>query len=196
MTSPTGKAESTCPQNQPSLAQTQLPVHTSYRTGTCHYFDPRPGSCRPPGSAPRTRDLYPSCRRSPPPSPPRSPRPLGAPARNPAHLPSDAVLGPFQQNLHTPTCPEPPTTKCTKAPCGQRRGTRASRKTQVTEQTQNCPHASRSIPAARWGFPLLESGGVPRGSPVPFTGRPETRGPGPRRPFHSRGPGHRGTRTH
>ena len=70
LTSPSGKAESTCPQNQPNLVQTQRLGNRSYRTGTCHYYDSGSRTCPQLGSCPRAHDLYPGRPRSPLPNPP------------------------------------------------------------------------------------------------------------------------------
>ena len=84
----------------------------------------------------------------------------------------------------------------------RRRGRGYKRQRAGKPKSQNKPRTAHALP----GRYLLSPSGVvrassrkngdPRGSPVPFTGRAEARRRGPRRPFHSRGPGHWGARTH
>lgn len=116
MTSPKGNAESTCPQNRPKLAQTPLPVHAGYRTGTCHYPDREPGDCRPRRSTPPAHVTFTPTTRGAPGPPPARP---GAP--NPALLPGGDNLASYQQKppqTHVPRAPPTTTTKRTKAASG------------------------------------------------------------------------------
>ncbi|XP_073756984.1 uncharacterized protein [Callorhinus ursinus] len=112
LTSPKGKAESTCPQNQPKLAQTRRRVHA----GTCHYPDPKPGDCRPQRSTtpPAHVTFTPTTRGAP--WPPRARLP-GPKPRPPPQGPQPRVL-PTKTSTN-PRAPRPPTTKCTKAAGGE-----------------------------------------------------------------------------
>lgn len=129
-----------------------------------------------------------------------------APARRahgpetPPSSPAATTSRPTNKTSTNPRAPRPPPPNAQRLRAGTRLQTTASWETQVTKQTQNC-HAlpRRYLLFTKRGCPRLEGmgSGDPRGSPVPFTGRAETRRPGPRRPFHSRGPGtHWGARTH
>lgn len=196
MTSPKGKAESTCSQNQPKLAQTRRPVHAGYRTGTCHYPDPERGDCGPQlSTTPAHMTFTPTTRGVPLAPARRAHRP-----ETPPSSPAATTSRPTNKNLHKPTCPAPPTTKCTKAAGGEETANDCqlgdpSHKTNPELPTR-FPAATCSSPSGVVRAWRRMGSGDPRGSPVPFTGRAETRRPGPRRPFHSRGPGHWGARTH
>lgn len=192
MTSPSGKAESTCPQNQPNLVQTQRLGNRSYRTGTCHYYDSGSRTCPQLGSCPRAHDLYPGRPRSPLPNPPPA-RSAALRPRPPPGRRQSRLLPTKSPQTHVPRAPPP------RKPKGCARGReRAGR-----HKSQSKPRTAHALPRrylmlTNWGFPRLESelgGGVPRGSPVSVTGRAEARRPRPRRPFHSQGPGRRGART-
>lgn len=170
MTSQGGKAESTCPQNQPNLAQTLAPGSDGLQNRHLSLFQhPAWKSAGGLRSTPAHVTFTPRRQRSPLPTP--------SAARNPALASGGSKLVPFQQNLHKSMCSSPP------IPKAQRLGAEkleraASWKTQVTEQTQNCPLAAQPTDVPHRAG--ISAPGVGWVSPSTFTGarKPNTLGLG------------------